>query len=466
MNDPAGLVYHDREYHLFYQHNPDGVVWGNIHWGHAISTDLVCWTDLPPALEPDELGMIFTGSVVVDSADTAGFGSDAMVAIFTHHTENGQNQSLAYSLDRGRSWTKYPSNPVLEPPHEAVDFRDPRVFWHEGAGRWVMALAADREIRFYHSDDLTSWAQVSSFGGSCGSQQTTWETPDLFELPVDGGPETRWVLSVGQLTDGPSGGSGTRYFLGEFDGAVFSTAAPPSEVLWMDHGADFYASQTWEVQPDGGRVAVGWMSNWAYANDVPAVTFRGSLTVPRRLALARTPAGVRLLQWPISGLDSLVSELWMRENVTLVEGEHLGEGIESRALNIEIRLIVDERTTAGRLFVGLRRGGDEETLVGYSFADREIFVNRMRSDHEEFHPLYRAVHATHLAPIDGVVDICILLDSSSVEVFGQGGLVTITDQIFPSPESLGLDVTVEGGSVLIERLRVATMDTPEFRVQP
>jgi fructan beta-fructosidase len=215
MNDPNGPVYCDGEYHLFYQYHPESPVWGLMHWGHAVSCDLIHWQHLPIALYPDEHGMIFSGSAVVDWNNAAGFGEKAMIIIFTYNKEHKETQNLAYSTDKGRTWTKYAGNPVIPHPNYLRDFRDPKVFWHEN--HWVMSLAAGDMILFYASPDLKHWEQSGSFGGGYGCTSGVWETPDLFKLPVDNGPETRWVLTVGVGNGGPAGGSGTQYFIGEFN---------------------------------------------------------------------------------------------------------------------------------------------------------------------------------------------------------------------------------------------------------
>ena len=235
LNDPNGLVYLDGEYHLFYQCHLGDIGWGPMHWGHAVSRDLLNWQHLPVALAPDGNGMIFSGSAVVNTENSAGFGREALVAVFTHHSAQQESQSLAFSLDRGRSWVKYKGNPLLNPPPGTPDFRDPKVFWYgePGAGQCVMILAVGRQVLFYTSPNLIDWSPSGSFGNGYGSTSGVWETPDLFELPVDGGPDLRWVLTVGVGDGGPAGGSATQYFIGQFDGHVFLSDNPTETVLWM-----------------------------------------------------------------------------------------------------------------------------------------------------------------------------------------------------------------------------------------
>ncbi|MEZ4595112.1 MAG: glycoside hydrolase family 32 protein, partial [Chloroflexota bacterium] len=309
LNDPNGMVYYDGEYHLFYQYHPDSTVWGPMHWGHAVSTDLVNWQHLPIALAPDELGYIFSGSAVIDWHNTAGFGPEAMIAIYTYHDANAnQSQAIAYSLDKGRTWTKYAGNPVIPTPTNIRDFRDPKVLWYEdedGNGRWVMALAVGRSILFYSSPNLIDWVATGSFGFGHGATDGVWETPDLFELPVAGTAESRWVLTVGIGDHAPASGSGMQYFIGQFDGQTFTNENPKETVLWADYGADFYAAQSWSDAPNGRRLWLAWLNNWQYANQIPTTTWRGAMTLPRELRLVQTEAGIRLGQTAVPELTHL-----------------------------------------------------------------------------------------------------------------------------------------------------------------
>lgn len=319
MNDPNGMVFHDGEYHLFYQYNPLGDTWGHMSWGHAVSRDLLRWEHLPLAIPETNAVMAFSGSAVVDHRNTSGFGSihnPPLVAIYTgHHTDRPlQNQWVAYSTDRGRTWTPYAGNPVLD--IGAADFRDPKVFWHEPTARWIMVVSwpVERKVRFYASPDLKSWSHLSDFGPA-GSTTGIWECPDLFPLRIEGNRsrKTAWTLVVNVGSGAPAGGSGCQYFVGDFDGTRFvldaGTPAPGAEApaLWADYGRDFYAAVSWSDIPrqDGRRLWLGWMSNWEYAQNVPTSPWRSAMTVPRELALRTTPAGLRLLQRPVRELERL-----------------------------------------------------------------------------------------------------------------------------------------------------------------
>ena len=315
-NDPNGLVWFDGEYHLFYQYNPFGDTWGHMSWGHAVSRDLVHWEELPVALPEEDGIMIFTGSTVVDEHNTSGFctgGKPCMVAVYTGHTPraaNGkplQTQNLAYSNDRGRTWTKYSGNPVLD--LKMPDFRDPHVFWSAAARRWVMAVALPNEhkVRFYGSPDLKRWEQLSEFGpeGASGGQ---WECPTLTEVPVEGSSPRRtgWVLKIGLNPGGLQGGSGEQYFVGSFDGARFVNDNPAATTLWTDYGKDCYCALTFNHLPPAALpVMLGWMNNWQYANKVPTAPWRGQMTAPRRLQLRKLPEGLRLVQQPAETLRAL-----------------------------------------------------------------------------------------------------------------------------------------------------------------
>jgi fructan beta-fructosidase len=462
MNDPNGLVYDDGEYHLFYQHNPFGPTWGHMSWGHAVSPDLVHWTHLPVALREEDGIMIFSGSAVVDRHNTSGLcgpkGAKAscLVAVYTGHGHDKQTQNLAYSLDRGRTFTKYAGNPVLD--IGSKDFRDPRVFWHEASGRWVMAvsLAEERKIRFYGSPDLVHWIHLSDFGPA-GYTKGQWECPDLFELPIDGDPSgRRWVLDVDVNPGAPLGGSADQYFVGTFDGTRFvpDSAEPP--VRWVDQGKDFYASLSWSDVPpsDGRRIWIGWMSNWQYANVTPTAHFRGMLTVPRVLSLARGPAGLRLRQEPVAEIETLRGERRSIPGRPLAGSSDL-PGLSGDALEIQAEFVPGTATTFG---LKIRKGGDEETLVGYDVPSGELFVDRRHSGNIAFHPDFSGRHGGPLALVDGRLRLRVLVDRSSVEVFGNGGLTVVTERIFPDPASRGVALFAEGGTARLVSLEAWPLD--------
>ncbi len=460
MNDPNGLVFYDGEYHLFYQYNPFGTRWGHMSWGHAISLDLVHWEHYPVAIPEADGVMAFSGSAVVDWNNSSGFGNGErppLVAIYTGYreAEKIQAQYLAYSNDRGRSWMTYSGNPVLD--RGLADFRDPKVFWHEPTQRWIMvvALSADHKVQFYESTDLKSWTLMSEFGPA-GSDQGLWECPDLFPLTVeDGSQQDRWVLQV-DLGDGAvAGGSGGQYFLGYFDGRQFeaqplgaSAWAGPGLAQWVDYGQDFYAAVSWSDVPvqDGRRLWIGWMNNWQYAQEIPTDPWRSAQSLPRSLHLRNVGDGLRLAQQPVRELQSL------RERFMQIEARQLSDetftlsetGFWGRRLEI---LAEFEPETAREFGLRVRVGQQEGTVIGYDVTRSELFVDRTRSGRSDFHPLFARRHAGPLPLRDGRLRLQIFVDRSSVEVFGNDGLTVLTDQIFPSLGSEGLEVYAVGGSV-------------------
>jgi sucrose-6-phosphate hydrolase SacC (GH32 family) len=462
MNDPNGLVHFDGEYHLFYQHNPFGEVWGHMSWGHAVSTDLVRWTHLPVALREEDGVMIFSGSAVVDRANTSGLcGPDGsrdpcLVAIYTGHGHGRQTQNLAYSRDRGRTWTKYAGNPVLD--ISSKDFRDPKVFWHEPARRWVMlvSLAEDRKVRFYGSTDLKSWSPLGEFGPA-GYTKGQWECPDLFELEVEGEPgRRRWVLDVDVNPGAPLGGSADQYFVGTFDGTTFRNDNPEDLVLWADHGKDFYASLSWSDLPasDPRRIWIGWMSNWQYANEDPTSPWRGMLTVPRALRLVASAKGLRLAQEPIAELKTLRGARFSA-SPREVAGSAALPGLSGDALELIAEMAPGSATSFG---LKVRKGPSEETVIGYDVRARELFVDRRRSGSVAVHPEFPGRHAGPLELERGRVRLHVLVDRSSVEAFANGGRTVLTDRIFPSPASQGVEVWAEGGTASLVAFEAWPLD--------
>lgn len=466
LNDPNGFVYYQGEYHLFYQHNPGGSLpnFGQMHWGHAVSRDLVSWQHLPVALCPDEHGSIYSGSAVVDWKGTAGFGQEALVAIFTSHKERCEAQSLAYSTDRGRTWAKYAGNPVLLPPDGLPDFRDPKVFWYDqtGAGHWVMVLAAGNAVRFYTSPDLIHWAPSGSFGHDHGSQVGVWETPDLFKLPIGESSETRWVLTVGVGDGGPAGRSGMQYFIGEFDGETFVSENPENTILWADYGADYYAAQSWSDEPQGRRVMVGWLANWQYATKVPTTTWRGVFSLPRELSLRQTKNGVRLCHQPVSELSALRGGHYHWQNTTIAPGTNLLGSIKGDA--IEIVAEFELNSAVDYFGFEVRVGERERTTIGYNALQHRVFVDRSNAGQSSFDEGFAGIHLAEMEPDAGRIRLQIFIDRASVEVFGNDGLVVLSDSIFPDGQSQGLELFTKGSAVDLKALDVYELAPASFTV--
>ncbi|MFK7804953.1 MAG: glycoside hydrolase family 32 protein [Anaerolineae bacterium] len=470
MNDPNGLVYYAGEYHLFYQYHPDGLTWGPMHWGHALSPNLLEWEHLPIALAPDDLGTIFSGSAVVDWENTAGFGEEALVAIFTHFKSPTQMQSLAYSTDQGRTWTKYAGNPVLKPPNGIRNFRDPKVFWFESEDgqteHWVMALAAGSVILFYTSPDLIHWESSGGFGITEGATCGVWETPDLFELPLDDGGETRWVLTVGINNCAPAGGSGTQYFVGEFDGFDFTNENDKKTVLWADYGADFYAGQSWSDTPDGRRIMLGWMNNWTYAQDIPTggadgKEWRGQMTVPRKLGLTQTADGIRLTQNPIGEMALLRSEPIELGETPIPSNDVVDTGIEMVQGEIIAEFEIDDINQANQVGVKVRVGDGEETLIGYALKARKVFVTRKQSGETEFSDLFTPGASAPYNLPGNTIKFHILIDRESIEVFVDDGRLVLTELIFPAESSSGIELFAEGGEGKLTSLTANRFATAE-----
>jgi fructan beta-fructosidase len=429
MNDPNGLVFYKGEYHLFYQHNPFGQTWGHMSWGHAVSRDLLRWEHLPIALREEDGVMIFSGSAVVDWNNSSGLchaaGEDrsCLVAIYTGHSPGRQTQNLAFSNDRGRTWTKYASNPVVD--LGLKDFRDPKVFWHEPTSRWVMVtvLSDQHKVRLFASPDLKRWDVLSDFGPA-GATGGVWECPDLFALPVDGNTsEVRWVLDVDINPGGVAGGSGGQYFVGSFDGTRFVNENPPSTTLWADYGKDFYATISFSDIPpaDGRRIWMAWISNWQYANEEPTVVWRGAQSMPRELALRRLPGGIRLVQRPVAEMLALRAS---KKPVVVTGPTRLPQSAD-----IEIEFERGPWSLAG---IRLSNPAGEEATIGITTDPLEVFVDRGKSRLGAVHRDYPGRHGGPIRWRDGQVSLRVIFDRSVVEVFANDGETVVTDRLFPT----------------------------------
>lgn len=446
MNDPNGLVYFDGEYHLFYQHLFPS------HWGHAVSTDFVNWTHLPIALLPDERGFIASGSAVVDWDDTSGFfgGGPGLVAIFTHWRDDTQEQSIAYSMDRGRTWIKWSGNPVVPNPG-IPDFRDPKVFWHAPTQRWVMVVAVRDRVHFYISPDLKEWTFASEFGADEGSHGGVWECPDLVELPVGNVPNLRkWTL---HLSVNSRHGQSMQYFVGTFDGTRFVNENDPTTTLWTDHGRDYYAAVTWaNLAPgDERRIWIGWLSNWTYAKKTPTQPWQGVMSIPRQLGLEQTGEGVRLVQAPIVELQRLRRREHSWVDQPLVPGRNLLDGVRGRA--VEIIAEIEPGTATGVGF-NVRKKDAEHTTISYDSQDRSLSVDRGSSGMIDLDPAFTGTHTTVLAPSGNSIKLHMFVDECSIEVFANDGQAVISDLIFPDRESDELEIFARGGPAFLKSLAV------------
>jgi fructan beta-fructosidase len=466
MNDPNGLVYYKGEYHLFYQYNPFGDEWGHMSWGHAVSRDMVHWQHLPVALREENGIMIFSGSAVVDGQNSSGFcqstengDRSCLVAIYTGHTSALQTQNLAYSNDKGRTWTKYHGNPVIDLHRQ--DFRDPKVFWHAPTRKWVMvvALPPEHQVRFFGSPDLKHWTALSSFGPS-GATGGVWECPDLFQLPIKDergqARQTGWVLSVNVNPGGEAGGSADQYFVGQFDGTTFVNENPRDQVLWADYGKDFYASTSFSDLPptDSRRIWMGWLDNWEYAAREPTSPWRGAQSIPRALELKRYAEGLRLVQVPVVELQALRGrEMSLRDQSSLAADRWL-ESNQVRGDTLEIEAEIDLEHAAD-FGLEVRQGRGEQTTIGINKEKSELFVDRVHSGITGFSATFPGRHAAPLRLVDSkIARLHIFVDRSSVEVFGNDGETVISDRIFPSGGSQGLRLYSGGGEARIVKLRI------------
>jgi fructan beta-fructosidase len=460
LNDPNGLVWYDGEYHLFYQYNPEGPDWGNMSWGHATTPDLVHWTELPVALEFSGAEHVFSGSVVVDHRNTSGLGTDgapAMVAVYTAHdpVTRHEAQALAWSGDRGATWTRYAANPVLDIGQ--VDFRDPKVFWHEPTGCWVMAVAlpVDQVVRLYRSDDLISWTHLSDFSAP-GADPGLWECPDLFELPVDGDPDdSRWVLLVSLGPGGDGAWLGTQYFVGRFDGTAFTPDPDWARPRRLDQGADYYAAVSFTDDPREQRILMAWMNNWNYAAEVPTSSFRGSMAVPRILTLERRRGRIQAIQAPVAALEALRRSYWSLDGRPIPPGTaHLPDDASGDQLEIHAEFWPED---AERFGLQVRVGGEERTVVGYDVPTSSVYVDRRASGAVDLGAHFATVHTAPLGAGDGLVSLTVLVDRASVEVFGNDGEQVITGQVFPRGDSTGVALFAEGGTARLVGLRVTRL---------
>lgn len=450
MSDPNGMVFFEGEYHQFYQSRGE--------WGHAVSRDLVHWEHLPLALTKDALGSAWSGSAVVDEHDTSGFfgGRPGLVAIFTHSKNGIQSQSIAYSADQGRTWTKYAGNPVIPNPG-LKDFRDPKVFWHRPSQSWVMVVSVNQQVRFYSSPDLKQWRMTGEFGRGQGSHAAVWECPDLFELAVEGTKEKKWVLTVSVGNNATTKGSTAQYFVGRFDGRTFTNDNDPSTVLWTDYGRDFYAAVSYSNIPasDGRRIWLGWMSNWRYPFSMPTAPWKGNMSIPRSLRLREVEGeGLRLIQEPIKELAAL-----RRAPITIPKQQVSGGNDPLKVISgVSYELeAVFKIVSNSKVGFRLRKGEDQETVVAYNPKTSRLTVDRTRSGAHDFEAGFAEKTYAPLRLRNGILKLHIFVDTSSIEVFANDGEVVMTNLIFPDPASDRLELWADGDGVTLNMARYFPM---------
>lgn len=466
MNDPNGMVFFEEEYHLFYQHYPDSNVWGPMHWGHAVSKDMVKWEHLPIALYPDSLGYIFSGSAVVDWNNSTGFGENGkppLVAMFTLHNmereKAGRNdvetQGIAYSNDRGRTWTKYAGNPVISNPEKDRDFRDPKVVWDESSKQWIVVLAVGDHTEFWASPDLKTWTYLSDFGQNFGAHGGVWECPDLFPIQVDGSAEKKWALIVNINPGHPNGGSGTQYFIGNFDGKTFvldpafAQVVPKGSGIWLDWGKDNYAGVTWSDIPktDGRRLLIGWMSNWEYANKVPTQAWRNAATLPRELVLKNTPVGYRLFSLPVKEQESIRSKSFEIPATVIAAPIDFTNQL-GFAPTLSEWVLEFETPETGVLGLELSNAKGESYRLYYDAAQKQFVSNRLKSGDLGFSAQFAS--SLHVAPrfsSDKTLQLHLFFDVASMELFADQGATSMTELYFPSEVFSQAKLFAEGGEV-------------------
>ena len=420
MNDPNGMFYKDGEWHLYFQYNPFGSLWENMTWGHSVSKDLVHWEALPNAIEADAIGTIFSGSCVVDTRNSAGFGKNAIIAYYTSAAE-AQTQSMAYSTDGGRTFTKYEKNPVIT--SDIPDFRDPKIFWHEPTQKWIVVLAAGQEMQFYSSPNLKEWTFESSFGRQYGNHGGVWECPDMMQLPVRGTGQQKWMLVCNINPGGPFGGNATQYFVGQFDGHKFTCESKPEVTKWMDYGKDHYATVSFNNAPENRHVVLAWMSNWQYANQVPTHQFRSANSIPRDLDLFT------------DGEETYCGVIPSKEMLAL-------RGNKVKKLSDACELVIDIKSS---MELTLSNTNGEEVTMRYDAQQQTFSMDRTKSGDCSFSEAFPTVTT---APTHGAMkQLRIFIDRCSIEAFAADGKMAMTNLVFPSiPYTM---LKVKGGKATI-----------------
>lgn len=477
MNDANGLVYKDGEYHLYFQYNPYGSKWGNMHWGHSVSKDLVHWQHLDPAIARDTLGHIFSGSTVIDKNNSAGYGKDAMIAFYTSASdEHGQIQCMAYSNDNGRTYTKYEKNPILTPFDGLKDFRDPKVFWYEPAQKWYMIVSADKNMRFYSSTDLKQWEYLSQFGEGYGVQPNQFECPDFIQLPVDGNKDNmKWVMIVNINPGCPFGGSATEYFIGDFDGKEFKCDTDKGVTKWLDFGKDHYATVCFSNTGDR-IIAVPWMSNWQYANVTPIRQYRGANALPRELSLYTKNGEIYMAANVVKETEALRKSTRNIESLS-VEGEtvidSITDGLNS-GVELEMDIVPGKAQTVG---FDIMNAKGEKTKIYLDLKSGRAVMDRTESGliafGEKAEPHFKENHDRRKTESINYINdfalgtwaplsLCegksyhlnVFVDKCSVELFVDGGRIAMTNLVFPTEVYNSLRFYTEGGKAEVKNLSI------------
>lgn len=456
MNDPNGMFYKDGVYHLYFQYNPYGSVWGNMHWGHSTSTDLMHWNFEGCAIVPDAWGAIFSGSCVVDHNNTAGFGKGAVVAFYTSAKATPwgdvQSQSMAYSLDNGKTFTKYEGNPILTSSEK--DFRDPKVFWYAPGKHWVMMLAVGQHMEIYSSVNLKEWKKESEFGAMQGAHGGVWECPDLVEIPVEGTREKKWVLICNLNPGGPFGGSAAQYFVGSFDGKKFVNESP-TQTKWMDWGKDNYATVTWNNAPDGRCIALGWMSNWQYANNVPTRQYRSANTLARDLTLYREGQELFLKSTPSVEVKKARGKKVSIPSFKVSEKHEIVNLFEDNQGAYEVEILIQNAGASKIAFCLLNDKGEKVSMY-YDLNRKQFVMDRSESGTVDFSKDFPAVTVAP-ANVDKELVLRLFVDRSSIEAFGEDGKFVMTNLVFPSQPYVKMCFEADKNGYAVKTLNVYTL---------
>lgn len=453
MNDPNGMFYKDGVYHLYFQYNPYGSMWANMTWGHSTSTDLTHWTYEGTAIVPDAWGAIFSGSCVVDKDNTAGFGKGAVVAFYTSAKSTPwgdvQSQSMAYSLDNGKTFIKYEHNPILTSTER--DFRDPKVFWYAPGKHWVMMLAVGQEMQIYSSGNLKEWKKESSFGAMQGAHGGVWECPDLVEVAVEGSKEKKWVLICNLNPGGPFGGSAAQYFVGSFDGKKFVNESP-TQTKWLDWGKDNYATVTWSNAPAGRCIALGWMSNWQYANSVPTTQYRSANTLARDLTLYRVGGELYLKSKPSPEIKKARAEEKKIPTFEVKGNYEVASLLADNKGAYEIEMTIENKGTS-KIDFSLMNEKGEKVAMYYNVVRKQFVMDRSASGIVGFSRDFPAVTVAPVRNTDQI-HLRLFIDRSSVEAFGEDGEYVMTNLVFPAEPYNRMVFSSDKGSYIVKSMNV------------
>lgn len=453
MNDPNGMFYKDGVYHLYFQYNPYGSMWANMTWGHSTSTDLTHWTYEGTAIVPDAWGAIFSGSCVVDKDNTAGFGKGAVVAFYTSAKSTPwgdvQSQSMAYSLDNGKTFIKYEHNPILTSTER--DFRDPKVFWYAPGKHWVMMLAVGQEMQIYSSGNLKVWKKESSFGAMQGAHGGVWECPDLVEVAVEGSKEKKWVLICNLNPGGPFGGSAAQYFVGSFDGKKFVNESP-TQTKWLDWGKDNYATVTWSNAPAGRCIALGWMSNWQYANNVPTTQYRSANTLARDLTLYRVGGELYLKSKPSPEIKKARAEEKKIPTFEVKGNYEVASLLADNKGAYEIEMTIENKGTS-KIDFSLMNEKGEKVAMYYDVVRKQFVMDRSASGIVGFSRDFPAVTVAPVRNTDQI-HLRLFIDRSSVEAFGEDGEYVMTNLVFPAEPYNRMVFSSDKGSYIVKSMNV------------